>query len=81
MASQEKKRGKTMFLFFKPSASTHITEVHSPSISNVEENPSSIDIQENQCDEPIFKSQRIEIDLSTLESDPWNSNSYMAISC
>ena len=29
-----------------------------------------IEIQENQCDEPIFKSSRDEIDLNTLERDP-----------
>ncbi|KAK1362665.1 hypothetical protein POM88_047139 [Heracleum sosnowskyi] len=70
MATQGKKRGKTLFSFFKPSAATPTNEVHSPSNIDIEENPSSVDIEENQCDQPICKSPRIKIDLNTLERDP-----------
>ncbi|KAK1393092.1 zinc finger MYM-type protein 1-like [Heracleum sosnowskyi] len=70
MATQGKKRGKTLLSFFKPSASTPTNEVHPPSNIDIEENPSSVDIEENQCDQPIFKSLRVEIDLNTLERDP-----------
>ena len=59
-----------MFSFFNPCASTRTSDVHSPSNVNIEKNPASIDIQENQCDEPISKSLRVKIDLNTLERDP-----------
>ncbi|KAK1405389.1 hypothetical protein POM88_004994 [Heracleum sosnowskyi] len=70
MATQGKKRGKTLFSFFKPSASTPTNEVYPSSNIDIEENPSSVDIEENQCDQPICKSPRVEIDLNTLERDP-----------
>ncbi|XP_074363124.1 uncharacterized protein LOC141703532 [Apium graveolens] len=68
MASQGKKRGRTLFSFFKSSVSTPANEVQiqSPSNVDIEENPST----RFENDEPVFKSPRVEIDLKTLERDP-----------
>ncbi|KAK1386793.1 hypothetical protein POM88_014971 [Heracleum sosnowskyi] len=67
-----KKRGRTLFSFYKPSESTPApaSEVQTPSNVNIGENSSAVKITDNQCEQPIFKSQRIEIDLNTLERDP-----------
>ncbi|KAK1404056.1 hypothetical protein POM88_003661 [Heracleum sosnowskyi] len=72
MATQEKKRGRTLFSFYKPSESTPApaSEVQTPSNVNIGEISSAVKITDNQCEQPIFKSQRIEIDLNTLERDP-----------
>jgi hypothetical protein len=49
-----------MFSFFKPSKQTSISKRHSTSNVNVF----------NRNDQPLFKSQRVEIDVNTLERDP-----------
>jgi len=49
-----------MFLFFKPSKQTSTSKRHSSSNVNVL----------NRNDQPPFKSQRVEIDVNTLERDP-----------
>ncbi|KAK1356834.1 hypothetical protein POM88_050090 [Heracleum sosnowskyi] len=72
MEAQGKKRGKTLFSFFKPSASATATPTPTPINEVIAENPSNVDVEivENQCVEPISKVQRVEIDLNTLERDP-----------
>ena len=72
MENQGKKRGKTLLSFFKPSASpiTTTSEVKSTSNVDTEEHLSSIEIKDGECEEPILKTRRVEIDLNTLERDP-----------
>ncbi|KAK1376238.1 hypothetical protein POM88_032431 [Heracleum sosnowskyi] len=72
MEAQGKKRGKTLFSFFKPSASATATPTPTPINEVIVENPSNVDVEivENQCVEPISKVHRVEIDLNTLERDP-----------
>ncbi|KAK1378228.1 TTF-type domain-containing protein [Heracleum sosnowskyi] len=72
MEAQGKERGKTLFSFFKPSASATATPTPTPINEVIAENPSNVDVEivENQCVEPISKVQRVEIDLNTLERDP-----------
>ena len=60
MKNQGNKRGKTMFSFFKPSEQTSTSKGHSSS---------NIDVS-NHNDQPLFKSQRVKIDVNTLERDP-----------
>ena len=49
-----------MFSFFKSSKQTSISKWHSPS---------NVDVS-NRSEQPPFKSQRVEIDVNTLEWDP-----------
>jgi len=49
-----------MFSFFKPSEQTSTSKGHSPS---------NVDVL-NHSEQPPFKSQRVEIDVNTLERDP-----------
>jgi hypothetical protein len=60
MENQGNKRGKTMFSFFKPNEQTSTSKGHSPS---------NVDVS-NHSEQPPFKSQRVEIDVNTLERDP-----------
>ena len=60
MENQGNKRGKTIFSFFKPNEQTSTSKEHS--LSNVDVS--------NCSEQPPFKSQRIEIDVNTLERDP-----------
>ena len=60
MENQGNKRGKTMFSFFKPNEQTSTSKWHSPS---------NVDVL-NCSEQPPFKSQRVEIDVNTLERDP-----------
>jgi hypothetical protein len=60
MENQGNKRGKTMFSFFKPNEQTSTSKGHSPS---------NVDVS-NRSEQPPFKSQRVEIDVNTLERDP-----------
>jgi hypothetical protein len=57
MENHGSKRGKTMFSFFKPSEQTLTSKGHSPS---------NVDIS-NRSKQPPFKSQRVKIDVNTLE--------------
>jgi hypothetical protein len=57
MENQGSKRGKTMFSFFKPSEQTSTSKGHSPS---------NVDVS-NRNKQPPFKSQRVKIDVNTLE--------------
>jgi len=49
-----------MFSFFKPSEQTSTSKGYSPS---------NVDVS-NRNDQPPFKSQKVEIDVHTLERDP-----------
>jgi hypothetical protein len=49
-----------MFAFFKPNEQTSTSKGHSPS---------NVDVS-NRSEQPPFKSQRVEIDVNTLERDP-----------
>jgi len=60
MKNQGNKRGKTMFSFFKPNKQTSTSKGHSPS---------NVDVS-NRSEQPPFKSQRVEINVNTLERDP-----------
>ena len=60
MENQGSKRWKTMFSFFKPNEQTSTCKRHSPS---------NVDVS-NRSEQPPFKSQRIEIDVNTVERDP-----------
>jgi hypothetical protein len=60
MENQGSKRGKTMFAFFKPNEQTSTSKGHFPS---------NVDVS-NRSEQPLFKSQRVEIDVNTLERDP-----------
>jgi hypothetical protein len=60
MENQGSKRGKTMFSFFKPSEQTSTSKGYYSS---------NVDVS-NCNDHPPFKSQRVEIDVNTLERDP-----------
>ena len=60
METQGNKRRKTIFSFFKPREPTSTSEEHSPS---------NIDIS-NCNDQYSSKSQRVEIDVDSLERDP-----------
>jgi hypothetical protein len=60
MENQGGKRGKTMFAFFKPNEQTSTSKGHSPS---------NVDVP-NRSEQPPFKSQRVEIDVNTLDRDP-----------
>jgi hypothetical protein len=59
MENQGSKRGKTMFSFFKPSEQTLTSKGYSSS---------NVDVS-NCNDQPPFKSQKVEIDVNTLERD------------
>jgi hypothetical protein len=59
MESEGRKRGETMFSFFKPSE--QISTSKGCSLSNVN--------VLNRNDQPPFKSQKVEIDVNTLERD------------
>ena len=59
MENQGSKKGKTMFSFFKPSEQTSTSKGHSPS---------NVDVS-NRSKQPPFKSQRVKIDVNTLEWD------------
>jgi hypothetical protein len=56
MENQGNKRGKTMFLFFKPNEQTSTSKGHSPS---------NVDLS-NRSEQPTFKSQRVELMLILL---------------
>ena len=60
MENQGNKRGKTMFSFFKPNEQASTSKGHSPS---------NVDVS-NRSEQPPFKSQRVEINVNTLERDP-----------
>jgi hypothetical protein len=60
MENQGSKRGKTMFSFFKPSEQTSTSKGYYSS---------NVDVS-NCNDHPPFKSQKVEIDVNTLERDP-----------
>jgi len=60
MENQGSKRGKTMFSFFKPHKQTSTNKGHSSS---------NVDVS-NRSEQPFFKSQRVEIDVNTLERYP-----------
>ena len=57
MKSEGRKRGETMFSFFKLSKQISTSKGHSLSNINVL----------NRNDQPPFKSQKVEIDVNTLE--------------
>jgi hypothetical protein len=59
MENQGSKRGKTIFSIFKPSEQTSTNKGHSPF---------NVDVS-NHNDQPPLKSQRVEIDVNTLERD------------
>ena len=59
MENQGSKRGKTIFSIFKPSEQTSTNKGHSPF---------NVDVS-NRNDQPPLKSQRVEIDVNTLERD------------
>jgi len=59
MKNQGSKTGKIMFSFFKSSEQTSTSKGHYPS---------NVDVS-NRNDQPTFKSQKIKIDVNTLERD------------
>ena len=59
MKNQGNKRGKTMFSFFKTNEQASTSKGHFPS---------NVDVS-NRSEQPPFKSQRVEIDVNTLEQD------------
>jgi len=60
MENQGSKRVKIMFAFFKPNEQTSINKGHSPF---------NVDVS-NRSKQPLLKSQKVEIDVNTLERDP-----------